>query len=76
MNSVCILQKHDICMPEQALGWLLLRLGLVMKDEPSELSCTLKELIFLKDKQHAFNIIASMICFQLKCIVPRAYRSP
>ena len=27
-------------MPEQALGWLPLGLGLVMEDEPSELSCS------------------------------------
>ena len=26
-------------MPEQALGWFPLGLGLVMEDEPSELSC-------------------------------------
>ena len=26
-------------MPEQALGWLPLGLGLVVEDEPSELSC-------------------------------------
>ena len=31
--------KHDIGMPEQALGWLPLGLGLVVEDEPSELSC-------------------------------------
>ena len=26
-------------MPEQALGWFPLGLGLVVEDEPSELSC-------------------------------------
>ena len=32
--------KHDTGVPEQALGWLPLGLGLVMEDEPSELSCS------------------------------------
>ena len=33
---------HDILgMSEQALGWLPLGLGLVMEDEPSELSCSM-----------------------------------
>ena len=38
---LCLLQKHDIGMPdlEQALGWLPLGLGLVVEDEPSEHSC-------------------------------------
>ena len=33
---LCLLHKH-IDMPEQALGWLPLGLGLVVDDEPSEL---------------------------------------
>ena len=31
-------------MPEQALGWFPLGLGLVMEDEPSELSCVYGDL--------------------------------
>ena len=40
---LCLLHEK-IDMPEQALGWFPLGLGLVMEDEPSELSCI---------KQHA-----------------------
>ena len=29
------MQKHDTGMPEQALGWLPLGLGLDMEDKPS-----------------------------------------
>ena len=32
-------------MPEQALGWFPLGLGLVMEDEPSEFQCTIKVII-------------------------------
>ena len=36
-------------MPEQALGWLPLDLGLAVEDEPSERSCT-----YVYDKACAF----------------------
>ena len=40
--AVCVLiYSLYIGVPEQALGWLLLGLGLVVEDEPSELSYTL-----------------------------------
>ena len=36
---ICLLYDY-IGVPEQTLGWFPLGLGLVIEDEPSELSCT------------------------------------
>ena len=38
-NIIVCMWNMIIGMPEQALGWLPLGLGLVMEDEPSETSC-------------------------------------
>ena len=37
-KRLCLLH-HKIGVPEQTLGWFTLGLGLVVEDEPSELSC-------------------------------------